>query len=326
MTQRVFLHACALAGLAAGMAQPATAQSCTFSSQAQYDVRFDATWSAATLPLQFPSNAHFSSLIGAVHNDSVSFWAPGELASPGVERVAETGSTSTMTTEINQAVNADTARSRITGGAVGQSPGAVITSFTVDTDYPLVSLITMIAPSPDWIVGVHDLNLLQNGNWVTTLTVPLPGYDAGTDSGTTYTSGNQDTQPPEPISLLTGPLVTVNGEIVPFGSMTFTRITESCVDSDGDDIGDDVDNCSVEPNPLQVDADADGFGNACDADLSGDCVVNVVDLGLLREAFFSADPVADLNSDGVVNVVDLGRMRATFFAAPGPSALASCGG
>ncbi|MEO1574797.1 MAG: spondin domain-containing protein [Pseudomonadota bacterium] len=310
----------------AAAALPSAAQTCNFSDEVQYQVRFEATWSSATLPLQFPSNAHFSPLIGAVHNSSVSFWAPGGLATPGVERVAETGSTSTFTTEINQAVNADTALARITGGAVGQSPGAVATTFTVNTSFPLVSLITMIAPSPDWIVGVHDLNLLQGNNWVASLTVPLLGYDAGTDSGTTFTSANQDTQPQEPIALLGGPLVTVDGQLVPFGDFVFTRVTDSCVDSDGDDVGDDVDNCTLAANPDQTDANADGFGNACDADLSDDCIINVVDLGLLRSAFFTTDAVADLNGDGVVNVIDLGLMRASFFGAPGPSAQASCGG
>jgi hypothetical protein len=314
------------AALGVAATLPAAAQTCTFSSQVDYSVRFEATWSAQTLPLQFPSSAHFSPLVGGVHNANVSFWAPGELASTGVSNVAETGSTSVMNSEVNAAVNNDTARSRINGGAVGTSPGNVSTSFTVDTDYPLVTLITMIAPSPDWFVGVHGQSLFAEGNWVESLSVPLFAYDSGTDSGGTFTSPNQDTQPPEPISLLSGPLVTVNGELVPFGNFVFTRLTDSCVDSDDDSVGDDVDNCTLVANSDQTDANGDGFGNACDADLNDDCTVNFVDLGVLRSAFFGSDAVADLNADGVVNFIDLGLMRAAFFGAPGPSAAASCGG
>ncbi|MEO1574580.1 MAG: proprotein convertase P-domain-containing protein, partial [Pseudomonadota bacterium] len=77
-------------------------------------------------------------------------------------------------------------------------------------------------------------------------------------------------------------------------------------DSDGDGIADDVDNCTLAANPDQTDSNGDGFGNACDADLNNDCVVNVVDLGLLRSVFFTADADADFNGDGIVNVVDLG--------------------
>ncbi|MFK8015612.1 MAG: spondin domain-containing protein [Gammaproteobacteria bacterium] len=314
-----------LAATACLLTPVAMAQTCNFNSEAQYRVRFNATWSAQTLPTQFPASAHFSGLIGGSHSADVTFWEPGELASAGVSTVAETGSTSQMTNEVNAAVNAGLALDRITGGAVSISPGTVSTTFDVDTDNPLVTLITMIAPSPDWFVGTHGHNLLIDGNWVASLTVPLFAYDSGTDSGATFIASNVDTQPPQPISLLTGPLFENNGELVPFGEFVFTRLTDSCVDSDGDDIGDDVDNCTVTANAAQTDSNGDGFGNACDADLNNDCTINVVDLGLLRSVFFSADADADLNGDGVVNVVDLGLMRSAFFASPGPSAVASCG-
>ncbi|MEO1576696.1 MAG: hypothetical protein AAFU65_17245, partial [Pseudomonadota bacterium] len=73
-------------------------------------------------------------------------------------------------------------------------------------------------------------------------------------------------------------------------------------------------------NADQRDTDGDGFGNACDADLNNDGVINVIDLGILRTVFFTADPDADFNGDGTVNVVDLGIMRSAFFGAPGPAA------
>ncbi len=92
-------------------------------------------------------------------------------------------------------------------------------------------------------------------------------------------------------------------------------------DFDADGVTDVNDNCVLTANADQFDGDNDRFGNACDADLSGDLIVNVVDLGLLRKQFFSADPAADLNVDGVVNVVDLGLMRLAFFSVPGPTGL-----
>lgn len=98
-------------------------------------------------------------------------------------------------------------------------------------------------------------------------------------------------------------------------------------DTDEDGVPDDIDNCTNVVNPLQEDADADSYGNACDTDLDASCVTNAVDLGLLRLAFFSTpgganwNGAADFNSDGVVNVVDLGIMRAAFFSPPGPSGL-----
>lgn len=58
----------------------------------------------------------------------------------------------------------------------------------------------MIYPSPDWFVGVSDLELcLSNGSWIDRKTLYLYPYDAGTDNGATYISPEQPTIPPEAI-------------------------------------------------------------------------------------------------------------------------------
>lgn len=104
-------------------------------------------------------------------------------------------------------------------------------------------------------------------------------------------------------------------------------------DTDGDAVPDEADNCSVVANgpndaptagPAQNDTDGDGFGNRCDGDFNNDCIVNPLDLGILRSVFFSVAPDADLNGDGIVNPIDLGLFRTLFFGAPGPSGVAAC--
>lgn len=104
------------------------------------------------------------------------------------------------------------------------------------------------------------------------------------------------------------------------GTLLASVIVSDAADTDGDGVADDADNCTFEANPSQLDTDGDGHGNRCDADLNQDCIVNPVDLGIIRSVFFSADPDADLNGDGVVNPIDLGIFRALFFGTPGPSA------
>jgi hypothetical protein len=94
------------------------------------------------------------------------------------------------------------------------------------------------------------------------------------------------------------------------------------LDSDADGVDDARDNCTLAANADQRDTDADRYGNACDADLTNDLVVNFLDLGRLRVAFFTSDPDADFDGDGSVNYGDLGAMKAQFFRAPGPSGLA----
>ena len=93
-------------------------------------------------------------------------------------------------------------------------------------------------------------------------------------------------------------------------------------DNDADRVRNFMDNCIEDANSDQFDSNSDGFGNACDADLNNDGIVNVIDLGQLKSVFFTADPDADFNNDGIVNAVDLGFLKSRFFGEPGPSGIA----
>ena len=96
------------------------------------------------------------------------------------------------------------------------------------------------------------------------------------------------------------------------------------LDTDSDGVMDYADNCTVHANATQLDTDADGYGNICDADFNNDNFVNSLDLGLFKQMYFSTGNVeADLNGDGIVNSLDLGLFKARFFQVPGPSAIAN---
>jgi len=190
---------------------------------AEYEVTFESTWSAATHPYNFPTNPHFSGLIGATHDSTVVFWKEGELASAGIKNVAEKGSKNPFDNEINAAIAADTAFTKLSGGGIGTSPGSVSLTFQVSNEYPLVTLVSMIAPSPDWFVGVSGLSLYENGEWVSEKVVDLYLYDAGTDSGTDFTSRDEATTPPVVITRIDESVLA--GSSVPYGTFTFTRNT-----------------------------------------------------------------------------------------------------
>ena len=186
-----------------------------------YRVVFEATWSDSTHPTDFPGGAHFSPLIGGVHNDKVSFWELGDTASPGMEQMAETGATRTLAAEISDEIPDDAFA--VIQGPGTRSPGTTkIDTVVVNVDYPLITLVTMVAPSPDWFAGLSGRSLLdEDGEWVDELRVDLYPLDAGTDSGNSYTSPNDDTSPQEPISSLRG-LYPFSDE--PVGTYVFTRI------------------------------------------------------------------------------------------------------
>ena len=93
-------------------------------------------------------------------------------------------------------------------------------------------------------------------------------------------------------------------------------------DPDGDDVGNDDDNCVFKFNPIQRDTDSDGIGNACDPDVAvpNDCVVNFLDLAVYKANFFRAgDLDTDNNGDGMTNFLDLALLKDMFFGPPGPS-------
>lgn len=208
-----------MATLTAGAVAAATAGAAV-AGTAQYSVRFDATWSAATHPIDFPNNAHFSPLIGATHRPEIRFWQEGSPASNGIERMAEEGLSDPLAAEVQPAIGAGDADQVLRGGSIAHSPGATELSFAIDEDFPAVTLVSMLAPSPDWFVGVSALSLREGGDWVQEKVVHLVAWDAGTDSGITFRSPDQDTFPPLPVTRIQNGALG-NGEYL--GTFTFTR-------------------------------------------------------------------------------------------------------
>jgi hypothetical protein len=191
---------------------------------ARYSVTFESTWRAETHPADFPSDPHFSRLVGGTHSSRVRFWMAGGAASAGIEAMAEQGRTTPLDAEVQAAIAAGTAYSLILGGSIPRSPGVATAEFEIGREHALVSLVTMVAPSPDWFVGVDSLSLVEAGDWVAERTVTLYPWDAGTDSGASYASPDIDTQPRRPIQLLQGHPVAVGGAVAPFGTLTFRRV------------------------------------------------------------------------------------------------------
>ncbi|XP_059919705.1 spondin-2b [Gadus macrocephalus] len=60
-----------------------------------------------------------------------------------------------------------------------------------------------IVPSPDWFVGVDSLDLCEGGQWKENVSLELFPYDAGTDSGFTFSSPNYETIPQDKVMQIT---------------------------------------------------------------------------------------------------------------------------
>ena len=171
-----------------------------------------------------------------------------------------------------------------------------------------VNIVELRSNDIPWVSGVqYEANLtFTPGQIDIEVRDPSGIVESWSVSDSTYASGNFGVYTNSLQDVAFGPFDVIERFDVP--------------DTDGDGVLDDSDNCTLVANADQRDTNGDGYGNACDPDLNNDGIVNVIDLGLLRAAFFDTGPDldADFNGDGVVNVIDLGLLRALFFQPPGP--------
>ena len=183
-----------------GSVSAAPSQGCA--GHAKYQVTYETLWTRNRFPKDFLPNAHFSGLVGGSHNDKYSMWKPGGMSTRGMEAMAESGKQLALLLEM--IAEDDNMLEFLTLEGIGSGTGAQSRSLVVDRSHPLISLVSMIAPSPDWFVGVYGLDMCnQSIGWIPFHRVKLFPYDAGTDNGLIFTSPDYDTQPREPIHRLT---------------------------------------------------------------------------------------------------------------------------
>ena len=127
---------------------------------AKYKVTFQGSWTKQNNhpSVNLPGNAHFSPIIGAVHNKDARVWEVGGKATKGFTLVAELGLTASFSKELNSQKGGAIASVLNGSGNLGTTKSDVI-KLTASKSHDLVSLATMIAPSHDWFIGVSHLSL-----------------------------------------------------------------------------------------------------------------------------------------------------------------------
>ena len=168
-----------------------------------YKVTFEFKWNIQDFPIDYPSNAHFSKLIGWSHKSTSNFFSIGTIASEGIKDMAELGANSTLKNEINEKIDNGDGLDFVIGENLSGGVGKITLEIVVNKENSSVTLATMIAPSPDWYIAVVNINLFENGKFTNEKIVDGLIYDAGTDSGTTFESNNDETNPKQAISLIT---------------------------------------------------------------------------------------------------------------------------
>lgn len=249
--------------------QPDILEECCACDEAKYEVTFEGIWSKYTHPKEFPANfwlTHFSDIIGASHSADFRMWEYGGYASEGLQQVAELGVTKRLESELKAESNKIRTIIKARGLWYPNLNGKTFAVFRADRKHHLMSLVSMLGPSPDWIVGVSALELcLKNCSWSPEKVINLYLWDAGTDSGASYLSPNLPTEPRDRIRRITpsnpnnpdSPFFDTSGSrMKPFAKLTVTRqrMYEKPCDEENDVMG-------VNRNPAEgVDGSEDPRG------------------------------------------------------------------
>ncbi|MYD04439.1 MAG: hypothetical protein F4X21_05930 [Acidimicrobiia bacterium] len=182
------------------MTMPTLPGQATTGSEAEYKVTFKGSWTADKIKASsLPAGAHFTTLAGAVHGSSVTFWRSGGKATDGVAWIAELGITTTFASEVDDAIEAGTACSYTSLGINGLT-GSDSTNITLTDDCPLVTYLTMIAPTSDQFLGISSVSLRSGSSWLSKKEIDLYPYDAGTKTNSAWNLGGTNTDPQANIS------------------------------------------------------------------------------------------------------------------------------
>lgn len=193
-----------------------------------YSIEFTPSWTAMTHPIDYPpagllTGPHFSGLIGASHGDGYTLFAEGRLPTPGLERLSEEGKHSPLDEEIRAAISSGLAHELFESGPLKDLSQSASAMVHVDTTHPQVSVVAMIAPSPDWFAGVGNVDLREGNGWIKSKEVTVWAWDSGGDAGTTYLADDANLQPKQPTRLNDAAPFMKNGQRIAVGRLTFRR-------------------------------------------------------------------------------------------------------
>ncbi|OWK13683.1 hypothetical protein Celaphus_00017227, partial [Cervus elaphus hippelaphus] len=202
------LWALLLASLGSAAGQPLGAEPmCTAQPLARYSITFTGKWSQASFPKQYPlfrPPAQWSSLLGAAHSSDYSLWRKDQYVSNGLREFAERGEAWALMREMEAAgERLQSVHGVFSAPAVPSGTGQTSGELEAHSRHSLVSFVVRIVPSPDWFVGVDSLDLCDGGRWREQVAVDLYPYDAGTDSGFTFSSPNFATVPQDTVTEIT---------------------------------------------------------------------------------------------------------------------------
>ena len=188
-----------------------TADASSPSEQRKFSSQFQGKFDTLALAtgVAVPTGAGFGETVIVAHKCAVSFFSVGNLASAGVQALAEDGSTSDFQAEVTAAVAAGDAQASWTIGAPNSPTGNKNgpSSVPVEDEFSCLTILVKINPTSDWFAGVSAHDLRAGGTWPTpgnnnSIFVDLFPFDAGTLDGEEFATSSTATNPQGTIASL----------------------------------------------------------------------------------------------------------------------------
>ena len=174
------------------------------SSRKEYFCSVRNLWTKERMPINYPSfsSAWDNPLVWG-HQAEIQLWAPGALATPGIEKFVEDSDASGLMEEF-RLLDLTVPMYNESAWYIPLWSGRTffqMPPLKVSSSSPTLSSIAKMYPSPDWFTGFYGLNLIDNetNTWYDHLKIQTYPWKAGTDSSTGYTpaSSQSDINPPE---------------------------------------------------------------------------------------------------------------------------------
>lgn len=196
-------------------------------NRTSYQCTFRNLWTKERQPKNFPTElARWNGPVMWTHTLQFEPWREGDAVTRGVEKVAEDGFADELIKEMQQQGEAVKAWSENPdfGFFVKEADFVHMPPMETDFQFPYLSVMAGMSPSPDWYTGFYSYWLIDeySQTWYDHIKIQTYAWDAGTDGGTTYDSLESDLDPPQPITRFiprtapeNGELSAPNGEDVP---------------------------------------------------------------------------------------------------------------
>ena len=132
----------------------------------------------------------FSPLAGVSHSNRLSFFTIRGFASKEVEQIAETGVNKKFIRRAMKLRSQGRGVKSVVDVGAPTLPGKVqALTLKVDCKHPFLTVLGMIAPSPDWIVQLNNRDTYdeKKGKFINFMSGTLIAYDTGVDDGREFT-------------------------------------------------------------------------------------------------------------------------------------------